>query len=203
MVLVATVRALKMHGGHDAKDLGTPDPEAVRRGLPNLEKHVENIGHFGEKPVVAINRFGTDTDEELASVREFCDGLGVPCAEANHFERGGEGALELARVVIEQAERHGEPFRPLYELGASVPDKIHAVAETMYGARNIVFTKGAERDLHEIERLGYADLPICIAKTQSSLSDDPKLPRPAAGLRPHRARDTHQLGRRLPGGPDR
>ena len=175
VVLVASVRALKMHGGHDAKDLGSPDPEAVARGLPNLEKHVENIGHFGEKPVVALNRFGSDTTEEVARVREFCESLGVPFAVASHFENGGEGALDLARVVMDQAEHHSGPFKPLYELTASVPDKIRAVAEIMYGARDIVFTKAAERDLHEVERLGYADLPVCIAKTQSSLSDDPKL----------------------------
>jgi formate--tetrahydrofolate ligase len=175
VVLVATVRALKMHGGRALDELDRPDPGAVERGLANLEKHVENIGHFVERPVVAINRFHQDGAEEIDVVRRFCEKQHVPCAVAAHYTQGGEGALELARLVMEQAGRHQRPFRPLYALEDSVPDKIRTVAQTMYGADDIAFTKAAERDLHEIERLGFADLPICIAKTQNSLSDDPKL----------------------------
>jgi formate--tetrahydrofolate ligase len=175
VVLVASARALKLHGGRSVKELDETDPKAVEAGLPNLEKHIENIGHFGERPVVALNRFHSDTDEEVAVVRQFCEALGVPFAAASHYDDGGEGALELARVVKEQAEHHSTPFHPLYSTADSVPDKIRAVAQTMYGARDIAFTKAAERDLREIERLGFADLPVCIAKTQSSLSDDPKL----------------------------
>jgi formate--tetrahydrofolate ligase len=175
VVLVATVRALKMHGGRGLDELDRSDPAAVKQGLPNLEKHIENIGHFVERPVVAINRFQKDTPEEIDVVRRFCADLHVPCAVTSHYADGGEGALELARIVMQQAERHQQPFRPLYSLEDSVPDKIRTVAQTMYGARDIAFTKAAERELHEIERLGYAGLPICIAKTQNSLSDDPKL----------------------------
>ena len=175
VVLVATIRALRMHGGHDVKDLDRPDAEAVERGLPNLEKHIENIGHFGERPVVALNGFSADAEEEVAVVRRFCEGRGVPFAHANHFAEGGAGAEDLARVVMDQAEHHQTPFHPIYPLDDPVPDKIRAVAKTVYGARDVAFTKAAERDLHEIERLGAGDLPVCIAKTQSSLSDDPKL----------------------------
>jgi formate--tetrahydrofolate ligase len=175
VVLVATVRALKMHGGRALDELDRSDPAAVQQGLPNLEKHVENIGHFVERPVVALNRFHRDSPEEIEVVRRYCAERHIPCAVAAHFAEGGQGALELAQLVQQQAERHQRPFRPLYALEDSVPDKIRTVAQTMYGARDIAFTKAAERELHEIERLGYAGLPICIAKTQNSLSDDPKL----------------------------
>jgi formate--tetrahydrofolate ligase len=174
VVLVATVRALKLHGGTPLAKLAGPDPEAVRRGLPNLEKHVENIRHFGEPPVVALNRFGADRDDEIAVVAECCAALGVPFAVSDHFARGGEGALALARAVRAQASGRGTPFRPLYELSAPFPDKVLAVASRMYGARAVVLTREAERDLHEVRRLGYESLPVCIAKTPASLSDDPK-----------------------------
>jgi len=175
VVLVATIRALKYHGGVALADLTQSDPEAVRRGLPNLEKHIESIHHFGEVPVVALNRFGDDDEAEIEVVRARCAELGVPFAVSDHFARGGEGAMELARTVMEHAEVHSKPFRPLYELDAPIPDKILAVASQMYGAKSVVLTKTAERDLADIRRLGYEKLPICIAKTQNSLSDDPKL----------------------------
>ena len=175
VVLVATIRALKFHGGAQLAELGNVDPKAVAAGLPNLEKHIENIRHFGEQPVVALNRFGTDTDEEIDAVRRLCARLGVPFAVSDHFARGGEGAEELARAVIEFAEKDHAPFHALYALEASIPDKIFTVASKMYGARKVVFTKQAERDLEDVRRLGYESLPICIAKTQNSLSDDPKL----------------------------
>ena len=174
-MLVATIRALKMHGGKAQNELTQPDADAVRAGLPNLEKHIESIRHFGQPPVVALNRFGSDTDEEIRVVREHCAELSVPFAVSDHHAKGGEGAVELAKTVMEQARAHNTPFTPLYELSDPVPDKIRKVAQTMYGARDVVFTKAAERDLADIERLGYEKLPICIAKTQSSLSDDPKL----------------------------
>jgi formate--tetrahydrofolate ligase len=175
VVLVATVRALKMHGGMAPADLAKPDPGAVTRGLPNLEKHIENIGHFGERPVVALNRFAADADEEIEVVRHRCSELGVPFALAEHHARGGAGAVDLARVVMAHAEKQARPFRPLYDWTQAVPDKIRAVAQKMYGARAVVFTKSAERDLQDIRRLGYEQLPVCIAKTQSSLSDDPHM----------------------------
>jgi len=173
VVLVATVRALKLHGGAAANALTVPAPDAVERGMPNLDKHVENIRTFGEPTVVALNRFADDTDEEIAVVRRRCDELGVPCAVADHYMRGGAGARELAEAVIAHAERSSRPFRPLYDWRQPIPDKILAVARRMYGARGVVFSKAAERDLDDIRRLGYDTLPICIAKTQSSLSDDP------------------------------
>jgi formate--tetrahydrofolate ligase len=177
VVLVATVRALKLHGGTAPKRLETPDPRAVKAGLPNLEKHVENIGHFGQTPVVALNRFGADSDAEIEIVRARCRELGVPFAASDHFARGGEGARELASVLVEHADARASdtPLRLLYALDAAVPDKILAVARTMYGARAVVFTPQARRDLADVERLGYAGLPVCIAKTPASLSDEPGL----------------------------
>jgi formate--tetrahydrofolate ligase len=174
VVLVATIRALKMHGGVSLNDLGRADAAAVSRGLANLDKHVESIRHFGEAPVVAINRFVTDTDAEIEVVRQRCAQLALPFAVADHFTRGGAGAVTLARTVMAHAEQRSRPFRPLYDWHDPVPDKILAVARKMYGARNVVFTKTAERDLADLRRLGYDTLPICIAKTQSSLSDDPQ-----------------------------
>jgi formate--tetrahydrofolate ligase len=174
VVLVATLRALKMHGGVRRKELMNPDPDAVERGLPNLEKHIENIGLFGEVPIVALNRFASDSDDEIETVRKRCSALGVPFAVTDHHARGGQGAVELARTVMTHAERDS-PFKPLYELEDSIPDKVLAVGQKMYGARSVSFTRQAERDIEQANRLGYSDLPICIAKTPASLSDDPRL----------------------------
>ncbi len=175
VVLVATVRALKLHGGLKVGALDTVDAEAVARGLPNLDKHVENIRHFGKHPVVAVNRFHGDAPEELAVVTEHCWSHGLPVAVCDHYTRGAEGAVDLARAVMEKAAEPITPFHPVYDLESTVPDKIRAVARTMYGAREVDFTKAAERDLKQIEKLGYARLPVCMAKTQNSLSDDPNL----------------------------
>jgi formate--tetrahydrofolate ligase len=175
VVLVATVRALKLHGGIAQGALEEPDPDAVMRGLPNLEKHIENIRCFGERPVVALNRFGPDREDEIEVVRVRCAERGVPFAVSDHFTRGGAGAIELARVVREQATGERSPFRPLYQPEDSFPDKVLAVASRMYGARGVLLTKEAKRDLREVRRLGYEELPVCIAKTPASLSDDPNL----------------------------
>jgi len=175
VVLVATIRALKMHGGRALSELTLDDPSAVERGLANLDKHIENIACFAEQPVVALNRFGSDSDAEIEVVHRHCRSRGVPFAVADHFANGGAGAADLARVVMAHAEQHSRPFRPLYTPEATVPEKIRAVAQKIYGARDVSFTKAAERDLAEIRRLGYEHLPVCIAKTQNSLSDDPKL----------------------------
>ncbi len=174
VVLVVTCRALKLHGGASPRELEREDPERLRAGLPNLEKHVENIRAFGERPVVALNRFASDTAEEIDVVRERCAALGAPFAVSDHFARGGEGALELARALIAHAEQRSRPFEPLYPLDAPVPDKILAVARKMYGARGIVLSRQAARDLEDVRRLGYEGLPVCVAKTPASLSDDPK-----------------------------
>ena len=175
VVLVATIRALKMHGGVKKDDLAAPSATAVEAGLPNLEKHVENIRCFGESPVVALNRFGADTDEEIDVVRRCCAKLGVPFALSDHHARGGDGALELARALIEHAEASPQPFKPLYDWNAPVVDKIRTICQRIYGANDVELTATAKRDLEDVERLGYAGLPICMAKTQNSLSDNPNL----------------------------
>jgi formate--tetrahydrofolate ligase len=173
VVLVATARALKLHGGAKKRELDQVDPGAVERGLPNLEKHIENIRTFGEPPIVAINRFANDTPEELDIIAGACASMGVPFAVTDHFARGGAGAEDLARAVVAQAERRGSPFEPLYQREEPVVAKIEAVARKMYGARDVRFTRRARKDLKEIERLGYAGLPVCLAKIPGSLSDDP------------------------------
>jgi formate--tetrahydrofolate ligase len=173
VVLVATLRALKLHGGSSLAELTRPDPEAVSRGLPNLEKHVENVRCFGRVPVVALNRFASDGEDETQVVLRRCRELGLRCVPSDHFARGGEGAVALARAVVESAEPRPGPFRPLYALSEPVEAKILAVARAMYGARGIALTRNARRDLASVERLGYAGLPVCIAKTADSLSDDP------------------------------
>jgi formate--tetrahydrofolate ligase len=180
VVLVATVRALKRHGGVAKEQLAAPDPDAVERGLDNLRKHIESVKTFGKTPVVALNCFGTDSDEEVERVRRACGELGVPFAVADHFARGGEGATELARAVIDAAsiglgEQGTQPFTPLYTLDEPIKTKIRKIAQAMYGARDVAFTPAAERDLKLIQKLGYEGLPLCVAKTQSSLSDNARL----------------------------
>ncbi len=176
VVLVATCRALKMHGGVAKDHLTEKNADALRQGLANLDKHVENIDKFCEPPVVCLNRFATDHDEEIELIRDHCtQKLRVPFAVSNHFEEGGKGGAELARTVMKHAEKVSIPFCPLYDWKEDVKTKIWKVANGMYGAEKIVYTKKAERDLKSIEQLGYGQLPVCIAKTPQSLSDDPKL----------------------------
>ncbi len=173
-VLVATIRALKMHGGRPLTELEQPDPGAVERGLDNLDKHIDSVRAFGKVPVVALNRFGTDTAEEIAVLRRWCESQSVRFAEAEHFARGGEGAQELAAAVMDAAAAGTEPLRPVYGLDAPIKDKVAAVAKTIYGASDVAYTGVALRQLKQAEDLGFAGLPICMAKTQNSLSDDPK-----------------------------
>ena len=175
VVLVATIRALKMHGGVKKRDLHQANPEAVTRGLPNLAKHIESIRYFTDAPIVALNRFAGDTNEELAAVETFCRDEKVPFAVADHFARGGDGALDLGKLVLQHTTDHQAPFRPLYEWTDSIENKVRAVAQSMYGADDVLFTKTAKSALREIKKLGYSELPVCIAKTQNSLSDNPKL----------------------------
>lgn len=175
VVLVATVRALKMHGGVSRDALSRPDAAAVERGLPNLEKHIESIRLFGEAPVVALNHFGADSAAEIEVVARRCAALGVPFSIAQHHAHGGAGAEDLARTVLAHAEQRSRPFRPLYAWSDPVISKVEAVATKMYGARSVAFTKSARHDLAEIERLGFAGLPVCIAKIPGSLSDDASL----------------------------
>jgi formate--tetrahydrofolate ligase len=174
VVLVTTIRALKLHGGHDKNRLEEKDVEAVRRGLENLDKHIESVAQFGKQPVVALNRFHTDSDEEIRLVRERAEQHGVRFAVSNHFAEGGAGATDLAREVM-AAAASGSGYKPLYELDAAVFEKVQTVCRSMYGAHDVAFTKEAEKDLRRVEDLGLAGLPICIAKAPSSLSDDPAL----------------------------
>jgi formate--tetrahydrofolate ligase len=174
VVLVTTIRALKMHGGVDEGALAAPNADAVERGLENLDKHIESVGRFNKQPVVALNHFEGDTEAEIALVRERAERHAVRFAVSKHFTEGGAGAIELAREVMAAAQ---EPtaYQPLYELELSVPEKICAVSRAIYGAGDVSFTKDAEKDLKRVEELGLEQLPVCIAKAPSSLSDDPAL----------------------------
>jgi formate--tetrahydrofolate ligase len=174
-VLVATVRALKMHGGMPLDRVGEPDVRALEAGLPNLDKHIENIRHFRQSCVVAINHFPTDTAEEVAALRKHVEGMGLDAIVSRGFSEGGDGCRDLAARVAEVAQT-GEPgFEPLYDWGASIEEKIRTVAHEMYGAEAVDYTPRARRDRAQLERLGYGRLPVCIAKTQQSLSDNPAL----------------------------
>jgi len=172
VVIVATVRALKRHGDVPNDALANPDPAAVERGVGNLLKHVESAQAFGKPVVVALNRFATDSDEEIEVVRRACAGVGVTCVTADHYSEGGAGAVELARAVVEQAEATPSPLRPLYELSEPIPTKMEKIARAMYGAKRVVFSAEAEKDLKLIRKLGAEGLPLCVAKTPASLTDD-------------------------------
>ena len=174
-VIVATVRALKMHGGVPKTDLRTPNVEAVKKGLVNLEKHIENVKKFGVPCVVAINIFAQDTAEELEAVREHCAKHGVNVALSDVFAKGGEGGIDLAKEVIALADSGESKFAPIYPLDMSLKGKIETIAKEIYGADGVNYTKEADKALKEFEELGYGNLPICMAKTQYSFSDDPAL----------------------------
>ena len=174
-VIVATVRALKMHGGVPKTELTTPNVEAVKKGLVNLEKHIENVKKFGVPVVVAINIFAQDTEEELEAVRVHCAKHGVNVALSDVFARGGEGGVELAKEVIALADSGKSDFKPLYELDMPLKAKIETIAKEIYGADGVNYTKEADKALKEFEDLGYGNLPVCMAKTQYSFSDDPAL----------------------------
>ncbi|MBN2789394.1 MAG: formate--tetrahydrofolate ligase [Candidatus Delongbacteria bacterium] len=174
-VLVATVRALKFHGGVKLKDLQNENLEALKEGMVNLEKHLENMAHFNICSVVAINRFPSDTDEEIRMIKEFVENKGYLVAVANVWEKGGEGGLDLAKAVLNVAEMCNNKFTPLYEWDWSIEDKIEKVAKTIYGAEAVDYRPQALNDIKRIQKLGLDKLPICIAKTQKSLSDNPHL----------------------------
>mgnify|MGYP000563826504 FL=1 len=174
-VIVATVRALKMHGGVPKTELKTPNVEAVKKGLVNLEKHIENVKKFGVPCVVAINIFAQDTAEELEAVREHCAKHGVKVALSDVFAKGGEGGIDLAKEVIALADSGESKFAPIYPLEMSLKGKIETIAKEIYGADGVNYTKEADKALKEFEELGYGNLPICMAKTQYSFSDDPAL----------------------------
>lgn len=175
VVLVATVRALKYHGGVGLKELNEPNAKAVSKGLENLEKHLENIAQFGLPAVVAINAFVSDTDEEHRAIKERCKSLGVKAVLAEVWAKGGAGATELANEVVRVIDAGKAKFTPVYDWSEAVQDKIEKIATQIYGAKNVEYASRAKIDLKRIHRLGLEELPICMAKTQKSLSDDPRL----------------------------
>ena len=174
VVLVATIRALKMHGGKSKSELDIPNLEAIRKGFENLEKHLENLAFFGIPGIVALNRFATDTEAEISLLNELVASKGYPFAVVDSFAKGSAGAIELAEKVAEivQNEWH---YTPLYELNTPVIEKINTVCQKIYGAEEVEYTPEARADLQQIKDLGLENLPICIAKTQNSLSDNPNL----------------------------
>ncbi|HNX36942.1 MAG TPA: formate--tetrahydrofolate ligase [Candidatus Cloacimonadota bacterium] len=175
VVLVATVRALKMHGGAKLKEISQPNPQAVSDGLPNLGKHLENIRKFGMKSIVAINRFATDTEEELRIISDFVVENGFDVSIVDFHAQGGAGGLDLAQHVISMVDKDVCNYHSLYDWNDSVEDKIIKVASEIYGAQKVDYTADAKADLKKIKKYGYDKLPICIAKTQKSLSDNPDL----------------------------
>ncbi len=175
VVLVVTIRALKYHGGVDLARLKEPDTEALKRGLSNLSKHIENIQAFNVCAVIAINKFTTDTDEEIEIVSQHCHKKGVEAVVADVWAKGGEGAVELARKVSKIVTQCSSKFTPMYDWNWDIPRKIETIAKNIYGAVAIDFTKKALSDLKNIQDLGLDKLPVCIAKTQKSLSDNPEL----------------------------
>lgn len=175
VVLVATVRALKMHGGVPKTELATPDVEAVKRGIVNLEKHIENIKQYGLPLVVAINAFAQDSPEELEAIRSHCAAHGVNVALSEVFAKGGEGGIELAKEVVALATSGKADFKLLYGEELSLKEKIETIAKKIYGAVGVNYTKEANNALKDFEKMGYGHLPVCMAKTQYSFSDDPAL----------------------------
>ena len=174
VVLVATVRALKMHGGRELDELSNPDPAAVEKGLPNLAKHIENIKKFKVCPIVAINKFAQDTDEEIKVIQDFVEKQGVPSSVIDSVIKGGSGAEDLAQKVKTGCTIE-EQYSPLYKDEDSIKDKIKTVCSEIYGSKAVDYTKQAEQDIKKIQELGLENLPVCIAKTQKSLSDNPEL----------------------------
>ncbi|MCL2108999.1 MAG: formate--tetrahydrofolate ligase [Oscillospiraceae bacterium] len=172
-VLVATVRALKYNGGVAKTDLVLENLDALKNGAVNLAVHIENIKKFGVPVVVAINRFGTDTASELEFLESFCKDLGVKFALSEVFEKGGEGGVSLAKTVIETVENSPSNFKTLYDLNLSLKEKINVIAREIYRADGVKFETTAEKSIAEIEKNGYGNVPVCVAKTQYSLSDDP------------------------------
>ncbi len=178
VVLVASVRALKYNGGVKKEDTKIPDTAALKAGMVNLEAHIENLQKFGVPVVVAVNRFASDSDEELSMIEVFCKSKGVEFAISEVFAKGGEGGVELAKKVVLSCEKP-QNYHCIYELDLPIKEKINAIATKIYGADGVVYSPAADSSIKDIEKLGRGNLPICIAKTQYSLSDDPnKLGRP-------------------------
>ena len=174
-VIVATIRALKHHGGANKEDYDKEDLQALEKGFANLEKHIENIKKFGLPPVVAINRFPSDTENEIKFMEEKLAAMGVECALTEVFTKGGDGALELAKKVVKVCDEDKADFKPLYDVNLSIKEKLEIIAKEVYGADGVEFTVPATKNIKNLEKLGLDKMPICVAKTQYSLSDNPDL----------------------------
>lgn len=174
-VIVATIRALKHHGGAKKEDYDKEDLQALEKGFTNLEKHIENIKKFGLPPVVAINRFPSDTENEIKFMEEKLAKMGIECALTEVFTKGGDGALELAKKVVKVCDEDKADFKPLYDVNLSIKEKLEIIAKEVYGADGVEFTVPATKNIKNLEKLGLDKMPICVAKTQYSLSDNPDL----------------------------
>jgi len=173
VVIVASVRALMMHGGADLKDESTMNSESLKKGFSNLDKHIANMQQYGAPIVVAINRFPTDTQENLDMIAKHCKEVGAEYAPSEVFMKGGKGGTELAKKVVEAVEGNKGKWKPIYDLDIPIKDKINAVATKIYGADGVEYSSKADKTIKQLEMLGYGKLPVCIAKTQASISDDP------------------------------
>ena len=173
VVVVATLRALKMHGGVPKTDLAEENIEAVEKGFTNLKKQVENMQFFGAPVMVAINRFSSDTEREIAKLEELCRDFGVPVELNECWEKGGQGGLDFARKVVELSQGPKPSPKFVYDLKDSIEDKVKAITKTIYGGDGVIFTAAAKKQVKQIQEWGLGDLPVCMAKTQYSLSDDP------------------------------
>ncbi len=174
IVLVATVRALKYNGGVAKEELNAENLEALEKGIVNLEKHIENVAKYKVPCVVTLNRFVSDSDAELAFVKEFCESRGCEFALSEVWEKGGEGGIELANKVLSTLEQKESRFEPLYDTSLSIKEKIETIAKEIYGAAEVVYAPTAGQEIARLEKLGYGNTPVCMAKNQYSLSDDPK-----------------------------
>lgn len=175
VVIVATIRALKYNGGVAKTELKNENTEALKKGFANLGKHIENMRGFGMPVVVAVNRFDTDTDAELSLLKQLCDEYGVKCALCEVFAKGGEGGKELAECVLEELETKKAEYKPAYDVNDSIKDKINAIVTKIYGGSGVIYSKKAEKAIKRFEELGLDKKPVCIAKTQYSLSDNASL----------------------------
>ena len=189
VVLVATLRALKMNGGKNKNELSESDPEAVRRGLPNLLRHIDNLKKYKIPMVVALNIFPADTEEEKNIIYKACEEKGVMVADSNVFAEGGKGGLVLAEKLLQAMEKPSG-YEPLYNLEKSLKEKIETIAKEIYGASHVQYDGAAEKELKHIEDMGYGDMPVCIAKTPASFTDDPSLLGAPEGFTLH-VRDCH------------
>ena len=173
VVIVATVRALKMHGGVDKKNLQEENVEALKKGFANLAKHIENMRLFDVPVVVGINKFISDTDEEIATLRKLCEDYGVEVALNNCWAEGGKGGVEMGEKVLKLLQQPKTPYKPLYDVNASIPEKLETIVKKVYGGDGVLFEGNAQKQIKELEAFGLDKMPICVAKTQYSLSDNP------------------------------